>query len=246
MGGIPCTSHSNLGRAKKGLAGKPELGDTGDLFLSVVSLINERMPAAVVFENVPAFGTSLAGELLVTHLRRIGYEVFTSILQPNQQWGEIEDRRRWLLVCTLDRPFTLQVPNEACSVMVRSFLDPPDAGRDQADAERIAQTVEGLRRHQERHRAAGHGFGFTVIEGSETKLPVVPKSYHKINTGPFVQTPFGPRLLRQAEIERLHGCELRTQHYATAVQMLGQGVQTGLFRRIFSQLGDHLMSRGRF
>jgi DNA (cytosine-5)-methyltransferase 1 len=61
IGGIPCTCHSKLGRAKKRLAGKPELGDTGDLFLPVVTLVSERMPAAVVFENVPVFGTSLAG-----------------------------------------------------------------------------------------------------------------------------------------------------------------------------------------
>jgi site-specific DNA-cytosine methylase len=33
IGGIPCTSHSNLGRAKKGLAGKPEVGDSGGLFM---------------------------------------------------------------------------------------------------------------------------------------------------------------------------------------------------------------------
>ena len=68
IGGIPCTCHSNLGRAKKRLAGKPELGDTGDLFLPMMTLVSERMPAAVVFENVPAFGSSLAGELLVSHL----------------------------------------------------------------------------------------------------------------------------------------------------------------------------------
>jgi DNA (cytosine-5)-methyltransferase 1 len=75
IGGIPCTCHSNLGRAKKRLAGKPELGDTGDLFLPVVTLVSEQMPAAVVFENVPAFGSSLAGKLLVSHLRRLGYHV---------------------------------------------------------------------------------------------------------------------------------------------------------------------------
>ena len=55
IGGIPCTSHSNLGRAKKGLSGQPELGDTGDLFLPVLTLISERMPAAIVLENVPNF-----------------------------------------------------------------------------------------------------------------------------------------------------------------------------------------------
>ena len=32
---IPCTSHSLLGRAKKSLRGKPELGESGDLFLCI-------------------------------------------------------------------------------------------------------------------------------------------------------------------------------------------------------------------
>ena len=67
------------------------------------------------------------------------------------------------------------------------------------------------------------------------------KNYHKISTGPFVRTPFGLRLLRQAEIERIHGHTLLTQHYATAVQMLGQGVQTRVFRSVFQQLADHLV-----
>jgi DNA (cytosine-5)-methyltransferase 1 len=240
IGGIPCTSHSNLGRAKKSLAGKPESGDTGDLFLPVLTLISERMPAAVVLENVPAFGTSLAGQLVVTHLERIGYHVGVSILQPNADWGEIEDRKRWLLVATLDRPFALRVQSERCAAQVSDYLDPPDDELDQAEADRIARTIEGLRAHNARHRAAGHGFEFTVVEGTETRLPVIPKSYHKINTGPFVQTPFGPRLLRQAELERIHGCQLTTRHYATAVQILGQGVQTRLFRRIFNQLAAHL------
>jgi hypothetical protein len=70
---------------------------------------------------------------------------------------------------------------------------------------------------------------------------VLTKNYHKISTGPFVRTPFGLRLLRQAEIERIHGHTLLTQHYATAVQMLGQGVQTRVFRSVFQQLADHLV-----
>jgi DNA (cytosine-5)-methyltransferase 1 len=239
MGGIPCTCHSNLGRAKKRLAGKPELGDTGDLFLPVVTLVSERMPAAVVFENVPAFGTSLAGELLVSHLRRLGYHVTVEILRPNEQWGELEDRPRWLLIGTLAKPFALQVPRERCSTPAAALLDPPDPAQDRADAERIARTITGLRVHHARHRAAGHGFAFTQIGGDDLRIPVIAKSYHKINTGPFVQTLFGLRLLRQAEIERLHGHKLLTRHYATAVQMLGQGVQTRVFRAVFRQLADH-------
>ena len=125
IGGIPCTSHSTLGRAKKGLAGKPELGDTGDLFLPVIGIVRERMPAAILFENVPSFGTSLAGQLLTTHLERLGYHVFTTVLKPNEEWNEIEDRKRWLLVATLDRPFILRVPGIPNTTPVSIFLDPP-------------------------------------------------------------------------------------------------------------------------
>lgn len=243
IGGVPCTSHSNLGRAKKSLAGKPELGDSGDLFLPVLALIQQRMPAAVVLENVPAFGTSLAGALVTAHLEKLGYSVHTATLEPNRDWAEIEDRKRWLLVATLNRPFTLRVPGAPNRTPLAAFLDGPDPDRDRSDAKRIACTVTGLRAHNARHQAQGHGFAFTVAEPDTVRLPCVPKSYHKINTGPFVQTPFGPRLLRQAEIERLHGCELHTRHYATAVQMLGQGVQTRVFREVFRQLGEHLLTR---
>ncbi len=186
IAGIPCTSHSNLGRAKKGLARKPELKDTGDLFLPVITFVSERMPAAVVFENVTAFATSLAGELLATFLQRIGYHVFTTNLQPNDEWGEIEDRKRWLLVGTLDKPFTLTVPHEPCRMAVSDFLDAPDAGRDREDAERINKTIEGLRLHNARHRELGHGFGFTVVNGTETKLPTIPlcrPRHNGINAG---------------------------------------------------------------
>jgi hypothetical protein len=72
---IPCTSHSTLGRAKKSLAGKPELGDTGDLFLSVAHIVAHHLPSACVFENVPAFRNSLACLSLAQHLQKIGYSL---------------------------------------------------------------------------------------------------------------------------------------------------------------------------
>jgi DNA (cytosine-5)-methyltransferase 1 len=236
IGGIPCTSHSNLGRAKKSLAGKPELGDTGDLFIPVLSFVRDRMPAAIVFENVPSFGTSLAGQLVITHLERLGYHVFTTILKPNEEWNEIEDRQRWLLVATLVGPYTLRVPGIPNTTPVSVFLDPPDPIRDGADVRRIERTIQGLRAHQARHAALGHGFGFTVLNGCETRLPVISKSYHKINTGPFVETPYGLRLLRLPELERIRSQCVGTEDYATGMEILGQGVHTRVFKNIFRQL----------
>ena len=66
------------------------------------------------------------------------------------------------------------------------------------------------------------------------------RTYHKINTGPFVETQYGLRLLHKAEVERLMGCEIDCVHYATAIEILGQGVQTRIFREILRQLGVFL------
>jgi hypothetical protein len=47
-------------------------------------------------------------------------------------------------------------------------------------------------------------------------------------------------MLRKAEIERLHGARITSPHYASAVQMLGQGVCSRVFAEIFRQLAGFL------
>lgn len=239
--GIPCSEHSNQGRAKKKLAGIPELGELGDLYVHVLALMAARMPAFGVFENVPLFGTSLAGRTMVANLRRLGYHVVEQVIDAHGAWGEPSTRDRWVCVATLRPDFTITAPGVQFTGTVGQFFDAPDAERDRADAERIATTIAGLRRHNDRHKAAGNGFAMTVLDGSENRAPVICKSYHKINSsGFFIATPWGPRMVRKAEIERLQGQRILTDHYATAVQMMGQGVLTRVFTEILRQLGRHL------
>lgn len=78
-----------------------------------------------------------------------------------------------------------------------------------------------------------HCFGFTVLEGSETRLPVIPKSYHMINSGPFVQTSFGPRMLRLVELTCLRGFPLTTSDFSKGAELVGQGVQPTVFKDLF-------------
>lgn len=236
---IPCTSHSPLGRAKKSLAQKPELGDTGDLFLCIAALVATHLPLACVFENVPSFGSSLAGQTLAHHLRHLGYHITQTILDPHKAWAEPQDRRRWLMVATLLPGFTLQPPNTPFNHDLSDILDPPSE-RDRAEAERIAGSIAALRRHRERHRALGHGFGFTTITVQSSRVPTIVRSYHKVNVGPFVETAFGPRLLRKHEVEKLTGCTIACEHYATAIEILGQGVQTRVFSEVLTQLSAFL------
>jgi DNA (cytosine-5)-methyltransferase 1 len=241
VAGIPCTCHSTMGRAKKGLAGKPEEGDSGDLFAWVINLVAHRPPLACVFENVPSFGASLAGVVLKNCLRHTGYHLWEHILQPHQDWGEPSDRKRWVLVATLKEGFALEHQPPTRQVTAADCLDQPDA-QDQCEAARIAKTIEGLRKHNTRHAALGHGFAFTTITRQTTKIPTLTKSYHKINTGPFVQTPWGPRMLRIHEAEAIMGANAGTTHYASAMQILGQGVQTRIWKEIFRELGNFLAS----
>jgi site-specific DNA-cytosine methylase len=233
-----------LGRAKKSLAGKPEMGDTGDLYLCVAHIIAHHLPCACVFENVPSFATSLAGLSLMHHLKKLGYFIFESVIDPLNEWNEPQDRRRWIAVATLRPGFQLVSPRTPFSGNVGNFLDRP-AESDREEVERIAKSIESLRRHNARHASLGHGFGFTTINGESKRVPTIVRSYHKINTGPFVETAYGLRLLHKAEVERLMGCSVECDHYATAIEILGQGVQTRVFQNILAQLATFLKGTHR-
>lgn len=91
-------------------------------------------------------------------------------------------------------------------------------------------------------QAAGNGFGYTVIDGTESSIPTLVRSYHKINCGPFVKTPYGVRMLRKSEFERIQGHRILTEHYATAIEISGQGVSTRIFAEIFKQLGHWMVT----
>jgi hypothetical protein len=191
---------------------------------------------------VPSFRSSLAGQTLTHHLRQLGYCIYETVLDPHKEWDEPQDRRRWLMIATLQPGFRLQSPMVPFTGDLSEFIDPPN-DRDRTDAERIAGSIAALIRHRERHRALGHGFGFSTITQASTRVPTIVRSYHKINVGPFVDTIFGPRLLRQHEVERLRGCAIDCEHYATAIEILGQGVQTRVFLHVISQLSSFLQNR---
>ena len=221
--------------------GKPELGESGDLFLCISALVATHLPLACVFENVPSFRTTRRADAHPSSASaRLSY--LRDGLDPHKEWDEPQDRRRWLMLATLQPGFNLQAPMVPFVGDLSRFIDPPSAS-DRLDAERIAGSIAALTRHRERHRALGHGFGFSTITQAASRVPTVVRSYHKINVGPFVETDFGLRLLRQHEVERLMGCPIDCEHYATAIEILGQGVQTRVFRSVITQLSAFLQRR---
>ena len=92
----------------------------------------------------------------------------------------------------------------------------------------------------ESRRLVRLGFAAGTAFSIEQRAYGIRLRYHKINTGPFVETPHGLRLLHKEEVERLMGCEIACAHYATAIEILGQGVQTRVFREVLRQLAVFL------
>lgn len=243
--GLPCTDHSNAGRAKKKLAGVPELGEAGDLFIPVLAAIRAQMPVAVLLEDVAAFKGSYAARVFVAALRKYGYHVTETVLEPHSEWGEIQDRPRYCLVATLDAPFVIRAPMTPFTGTAGDFLDAPDAVQDSVDHERHARTYAALDKHFAKHKAMGHGFGYTVIDRASTKIPTIMKSYHKVNNGPFVRLDDGRlRMLRKGELERIFGAKVAADSYKTTVEGFGQGVLPRVFGRILRDLADHLSTPG--
>lgn len=250
----PCTCFSTVGVAKKGLKAANELGGDGDLFLSFAHHVAAHMPLALMVENVPGFfgQGAIAGRVLMAHLERLGYHVHYFQLNPSDEWAEPQNRQRGVMVATLFARFYPAIPMKRFTGTAGDYLDAPDPIRDRAEATRIRNCIAGRQEHMERHRAAGNGFGFTVINHQSPRVPTILRSYWKINCGPFVACEGGVRMLRVPEIERLMGFVPRkgftSRSYSTAVEILGQGVQTRIFRQLVGQLGDfleHMLKTGR-
>jgi DNA (cytosine-5)-methyltransferase 1 len=247
--GLPCGDTSNLGRTSKGLAGAPERGEFVDLLVPGLAYVAARMPAAVVAENVPSYATDATGWILRTHLRNLGYEIAVDeIIDPAGQWGDVQDRRRWCLIATLRPGFRLVAPGARNTQSVREFLDVPDAERDRADAARWATTVAGLTSRESAHKAAGNGFRFTVLDPEATTIPTITKSCGRGNLqGPWIETPFGKRLARPAELARLSGHPLPAGvPTRPASEIIGQGAAVRTWAQIFGQLAAFLRTPAFF
>jgi site-specific DNA-cytosine methylase len=172
---LPCACFSTTGAAKNRLKGTNELGDTGDLFLSFAHHVAKQMPLAVMVENVPAFFgcSAIAGRVLMAHLERLGYHVHYFQVDPWDEWVEPQDRKRGVLVATLFWRFYPAIPMTPFLGTVEDYLHAPDPIRDREAAERIKNRMAGRARHLARHRAAGNGFGFSVIDHPSRKVPTI-------------------------------------------------------------------------
>jgi len=243
-GGLPCDKFSPANRTRTASASADAClkGDSADLFIPFLSLVSEKMPLGIVLEQVPEFQKSIAGQLVIDGLRRLGYHVTATVIEPHSEWGEVSDRRRLALLANLRAPFKVVPPMVRFRGCLDQFLDQPDAVADRRDAEFIQVRVTAMAAHAARHRAKDKrsNFGLVFCDRDSKKIGTIKRTYANVNYGPVLRTEQGPRLFRKHELERIMQCEVRTESFIWASQIIGQGVQGGPWKEIVRQFGEHL------
>lgn len=99
LGGFPCQAFSIIGK-KEGFANET----CGTLFFEIERILREKMPKAFMLENVrnlTAHDNGKTFKIIITHLKALGYHVYSSVLNA-LDYGVPQKRERIIIVGFLD------------------------------------------------------------------------------------------------------------------------------------------------
>jgi len=186
LAGFPCQPFSIAGVSKKNALGRPhgfECTTQGTLFFDVARIIAEKRPKAFLLENVKNLLSHDKGNtfkvILQTLRNELGYEVHYKVIDG--QHFVPQHRERILIVGFKGKTeFTwddLSLPKKD-SIKLSSILHPQD-GRESAEEPYTTgeeakinskytltpKLWKYLQDYAEKHRQAGNGFGFGLVDG---------------------------------------------------------------------------------
>ncbi|MFZ3481855.1 DNA cytosine methyltransferase [Sphingomonas sp. 3-13AW] len=243
--GIPCTAHSNAGRAKKGNPipeDDPMVGHLAVGFLAIVATLN---PAVVLVENVPGYMTSASFSIIRNQLTEWGYEVRADVLKGSE-FNTLEHRDRMALVAVtrgMDYDVSDVTRPEPKTLRLGDVLD------DVANDDPTWSDMRYLKEKEERDMAEGKGFQMQVFGPDSTRVSTIGRGYAKVrSTEPKLRHPTDPTLLRQltpAEHARckaipedlVHGMPMTRAH-----EVLGQSVLMPPFRAVGAAVGRSILN----
>jgi site-specific DNA-cytosine methylase len=231
--GLCCEPFSKKRRvAGSGLP--PEAHPNGDLVVWALRAVEASNPWTVVVEQVPEFLDSGAGWILRHALARMGYTVEARVLDPSD-YGELAGRRRAVIVATNDHEVHWPEPEPHERRLGEILEDRDDHEWFDADSK------AWLFNHWHKQRDKGNRFfeGRQVLDAETKRVPCISKRYFaQQGDGVVVRHPEKPntfRWLTLTEVKRLMGLtddyELGTAK-TKAGEILGQGVQVQLFRKV--------------
>lgn len=166
-GGFPCQAFSLAGRR---LGFKDET--RGTLFFEIEDILRKRQPKAFFLENVKGLAIHDKGRTLKTileHLSDAGYNVVTPQILNAMDYGVPQHRER-IYIIGFRKDLNINVTDF-------HYPEPTSIGdkrpkfRDVMEKQEVSVKyylsttyMETLIRHKARHEAAGHGFGYKIID----------------------------------------------------------------------------------
>ena len=227
LAGFPCQPFSIAGVSKKNALGRPhgfECATQGTLFFDVARIIAEKQPKAFLLENVKNLFSHDKGTtfkvILQTLQDELGYEVHYKVIDG--QHFVPQHRERILIVGFKEKTEfswnALQLPEKG-SVKLSSILHPQDGsepaekpytvgdmGKVNSKYTLTPNLWAYLQAYAEKHRKAGNGFGFGLVDGNSIARTLSAR-YYKDGSEILVSQGKGkrPRRLTPRECARLMG-----------------------------------------
>lgn len=166
-GGFPCQAFSLAGRR---LGFKDET--RGTLFFEIEDILKKHQPKAFFLENVKGLVCHNGGKTLKTileHLDNAGYNVVPPQILNAMDYGVPQHRER-IYIVGFRKDLGINIDDFHYPTPMTTGNNRPKF-RDVMEKEEVSVKyylsttyVETLIRHKARHEAAGHGFGYKIID----------------------------------------------------------------------------------
>ena len=227
VGGFPCQPFSIAGVSKKNSLGRLHgFADAtqGTLFFDVARIIKEKRPAAFLLENVKNLRTHDRGRTFEvirrTLTEELGYELHTRVI--NGKHFTPQNRERVILV-GFREPSSFDfdaLELEDYPQRVRDILHSTSDGQADHDGDRYVDPLTGkphdkytltdnlwsyLQGYAAKHRAAGNGFGFGLVDPAGVTRTLSARYYKDGSEILVPQDGKNPRRLTPRECARLMG-----------------------------------------
>jgi DNA (cytosine-5)-methyltransferase 1 len=210
VGGFPCQPFSIAGVSKKNSLGR-EHGfkdkTQGTLFFNVAEIIEKKRPKMFLLENVKNLRNHDKGNtfrVISEALSELGYHVFVDVIDAK---AYVPQHRERIFIVGFDKEtFTGNV--------LFKFPEMPEAVpklktilERKVDKKYILtdHLWQYLQNYAAKHKAAGNGFGFGLVNGESTTRTLSAR-YHKDGSEILIEVPgSNPRRLTPRECARLMG-----------------------------------------
>ncbi len=227
-----CDDFSPLKTHEARQASIDNLTSTIDMVVPTLRAIEELEAAVVVIENVPAFLSSAAGQIMCLQLRRMGYHVTAQVLEA-PAFGGLTSRKRAFIVASVFPGFTMPAPTARNATPIMELL------RDHlprlADITDTSSLQKGL--------ATGRA---RVIDETSLVSPTVTKSQpRRAKDSVTIRTPEGRYLFVDGPASKaLMGLDsVNTELVSTEIEaeIIGQSVEGPMHAALMRQVKDHIL-----